>query len=107
MVQTTSVVLMMLDFTMIELTIPTRMPRFYEEEKEEKEEEGEGKGVRHWRLFLVAIVCSSTTLSLAELRESTNPWLTPLASADLFAYCLSKNQFYIEIILILSLSSLA
>ena len=61
MVQTTSVVLMMLDFTMIELTIPTRMPRFYEEEKEEKEEkeeEGEGKGVRHWRLFLVVIVCS-------------------------------------------------
>ena len=46
---------MMLDFTMIELTIPTRMPRFYEEEKEE---EGEGKGVRHWRLFLVVIVCS-------------------------------------------------
>ena len=49
---------MMLDFTMIELTIPTRMPRFYEEEKEEMEEEGEGKGVRHWRLFLVVIVCS-------------------------------------------------
>ena len=58
MVQTTSVVLMMLDFTMIELTIPTRMPRFYEEEQEEKEEEGEEVGVRHWRLFLVVIVCS-------------------------------------------------
>ena len=50
---------MMLDFTMIELTIPTRMPRFYEEEQEEeKEEEEEGEGVRHWRLFLVVIVCS-------------------------------------------------
>ena len=58
MVQTTSVALMMLDFTMIELTIPTRMPRFYEEEQEEKEEEGEEVGVRHWRLFLVVIVCS-------------------------------------------------
>ena len=59
MVQTTSVALMMLDFTMIELTIPTRMPRFYEEEQEEnKEEKEEGEGVRHWRLFLVVIVCS-------------------------------------------------
>ena len=58
MVQTTLVALMMLDFTMIELTIPTRMPRFYEEAQEEKEEEAEGVGVRHWRLFLVVIVCS-------------------------------------------------
>ena len=60
MVQTTSVALMMLDFTMIELTIPTRMPRFYEEVQEEKEGEGDGVGVgvRHWRLFLVVIVCS-------------------------------------------------
>ena len=63
MVQTTSVALMMLDFTMIELTIPTRMPRFYEEVQEEKEEEAEGVGVRHWRLFLVVIDCSQSLVS--------------------------------------------